>query len=154
MEQRISELFIARRNTAELLKNGAVEVGASHYPVMVVLHASWLTGLWVYWFLGRIDAVNVWLLMLYFVLQAGRVWVLLTLGKRWTTRIITVPGEQLVDRGPFRFMRHPNYAVVALEIPLLPLVFGLTWYAVVFGLLNLAMLYWRISIEESALRPN
>jgi methyltransferase len=146
--QRLSELVIARRNTADLLAKGAIETGASHYPVMVALHASWLIGLWIF---GWNQAVHWPLFALYLVLQAGRVWVLATLGRRWTTRIITVPNESLVARGPYKFIRHPNYAVVAVEMPLLPLVFGLTWYAILFGALNLAMLSWRISIENRAL---
>ncbi len=147
--QRLSELVIARRNTAELLDRGGVEHGASHYPVIVLLHASWLMGLWYF---GWNQDVNWVLLALYLVLQAGRFWVLATLGRRWTTRIIAMPRETLVAQGPFRFMRHPNYAIVALEVPLLPMVFGLTWYAVLFGLLNLTMLAWRISVEERVLR--
>ena len=146
--QRLSELVIARRNTRELMQQGAIETGASHYPAMVALHASWLLGLWYF---AWNQPVNWLFLALYLVLQAGRLWVLATLGNRWTTRIITVPGETLVARGPYKFIRHPNYAVVALEMPLLPLVFGLEWYAILFGLLNLAMLAWRISIEEQAL---
>lgn len=146
--QRLSELVIARRNTADLLAKGAIETGASHYPVMVALHASWLIGLWMF---GWNQPVHWPLFALYLVLQAGRVWVLATLGRRWTTRIITVPNESLVARGPYKFIRHPNYAVVAVEMPLLPLVFGLTWYAILFGALNLAMLAWRISIENRAL---
>ncbi len=146
--QRLSELVIARRNTAKLLAKGAIETGASHYPVMVALHASWLLGLW-YFAWGQ--PVNWPLFALYVLLQAGRFWVLATLGQRWTTRIITVPGETLVARGPYKFIHHPNYFVVALEMPLLPLVFSLYWYALIFGLLNLAMLTWRISIEEKAL---
>jgi methyltransferase len=148
--QRLSELVIARRNTAELMARGGVETGAAHYPVMVALHASWLAGLWYF---AWNTAVHWPLLAIYAILQCVRIWVLATLGRRWTTRVITVPGETLVARGPFQFVRHPNYAVVALEVPLLPLVFGLTWYAVLFGLLNLAMLAWRISVEERALRP-
>jgi methyltransferase len=147
--QRLSELVIARRNTAALMAKGAVESGAEHYPVMVLLHASWLAGLW--WF-GWAQHI-VWpFLVLYLTLQAGRIWVLATLGKRWTTRILSVPGEQLVARGPYRFVRHPNYLVVALEMPILPLAFGLPWYALLFGVLNLAMLAWRISIEDKAIR--
>jgi methyltransferase len=146
--QRLSELVIARRNTADLFARGAIETGASHYPVMVALHASWLIGLWIF---GWNQPVHWPLFALYLVLQAGRIWVLATLGRRWTTRIITVPNESLVARGPYKFIRHPNYAVVAVEMPLLPLVFGLTWYAILFGTLNLAMLAWRISIENRAL---
>jgi methyltransferase len=148
--QRLSELLIARRNTAALLAKGGIETGAAHYPVMVALHASWLVGLW--WF-GWNQIVHMVALVPYIILQFGRVWVLATLGRRWTTRIISVSGEELVARGPYRFLRHPNYAIVALEIPLLPLAFGLPTYALVFGLLNLAMLAWRISAEEKAIAP-
>lgn len=148
--QRLSELVIAKRNTAGLMARGATEHGASHYPVMVLLHASWLAGLW--WF--GWNATIIWPLMIcYIALQFIRVWILATLGKRWTTRILTVPNETLVARGPYRFMRHPNYALVLLEVPLLPLAFGLTWFALLYGLLNIAMLAWRINIEEAALRP-
>jgi methyltransferase len=148
--QRLSELVIARRNTAALLARGAVEHGAAHYPVMVLLHASWVLGLW---WLGW-SAEIIWPLMaLYLVLQGFRLWILASLGRRWTTRILTVPGETLVARGPYRFMRHPNYALVLLEVPLLPLAFGLTGFAVLFGVLNIAMLAWRIRIENAALQP-
>ena len=149
--QRLSELVIAKRNTAGLVARGAVEHGASHYPVMVLLHASWLVGLW--WF--GWNASVIWPLMaLYIALQGFRVWILATLGSRWTTRILTVPNEALVARGPYKFMRHPNYALVLLEVPLLPLALGLTWFAVLYGALNIAMLAWRIRIEEAALSPS
>jgi methyltransferase len=146
--QRASELVIARRNTAELLKQGAIETGAAHYPFMVMLHVAWLAGLcWLGWH----NMLNPWFTVAYGGLQVFRVWILATLGKRWTTRILTVPGEVLVKQGPFTFFRHPNYMLVALEVPILPLAFGLPWFAVTFGLLNLAMLAWRIRIENRAL---
>jgi methyltransferase len=149
--QRLSELVIARSNTAGLMAKGAVEHGASHYPVMVLLHATWLAGLW--WF--GWNATIVWpLMMAYIVLQFFRVWILATLGKRWTTRILIVPNEKLVAKGPYRFMRHPNYALVLLEVPLLPLAFGLPWFALLYGVLNIAMLYWRIKIENQALKSS
>ncbi len=146
--QRLAELVLARQNTRALLAQGAVETGASHYPVMVVLHGSWLAGLW--WF--GFGAAVIWpFAALYGLLQLFRLWILLTLGRRWTTRILTVPGEQLVARGPYRFLRHPNYVLVALEMPVLPLALGLNGLAIVFGLLNLAMLAWRIRVENAAL---
>lgn len=146
--QRLSELLIARRNTARLLAMGGVETGAAHYPVMVSLHAAWLAGLW---FFAVSQPVSLSLLALYGVAQLFRLWILLSLGSRWTTRIITIPGETLVARGPYRFMHHPNYALVAVEIPLLPAVFGLWVYALVYAALNFAMLAWRIRSEEAAL---
>jgi methyltransferase len=148
--QRASELVIAKRNTAGLIAKGAVEHGASHYPVMVLLHASWLAGLW--WF--GWNATIIWpFMLLYIALQAFRIWILATLGARWTTRILTVRNETLVAKGPYRFVRHPNYLLVLFEVPLLPLAFGLPWFAALYGALNIAMLAWRISIEDQVLRP-
>jgi methyltransferase len=147
--KRLSELVIARRNTAGLLAKGAIEHGAAHFPVMVLLHASWLAGLW--WF--GWNAAIIWpLMLLYIALQAFRIWILVTLGTRWTTRILTVPNETLVVKGPYKYVRHPNYLLVLLEVPLLPLAFGLSWFALFYGLLNIAMLAWRIRIEDQALK--
>ena len=146
--QRLAELAIDRRNTSRLLAKGAYEVGAAHYPVMVAMHAAWLAALW---FTVGSRPINLTLLALFGALQALRVWVLATLGPRWTTRIIVTPGAQLVRTGPFRLIRHPNYAVVTAEIAVLPLVFGATGMAVLFTLLNAAMLYVRIGTENRAL---
>lgn len=149
--QRLAELVIDRRNTARLLANGAWEAGARHYPVMVAMHAAWLAALW---FTVGDRPVNLALLAVFAVLQLLRVWVLATLGPRWTTRIIVTRGLPLVKKGPFRFLRHPNYTVVTAEIAVLPLVFGLVWIAVLFTVLNAAMLYVRIGAENRALYEN
>lgn len=146
--QRLGELVLADRNTRQLRRQGAVETGAGHYPFIIALHAGWLLGLWV---LARDRSVNLPLLTVFVALQAARVWVIATLGPRWTTRIITLPGVPLVRKGPYRFLSHPNYAVVVAEIALLPLAFGLWGYAVVFTLLNAAMLWVRIRSESGAL---
>lgn len=146
--QRLGELLIARRNTRALMARGAIEIGRRHYPVMVALHASWLIALWAT-VAGR--PVNVLLLVLFVALQLLRIWVLATLGERWTTRIIVLPGAPLITGGPFRFLRHPNYTVVVGEIAVLPLVFGLVGIAVIFSLLNAAMLWTRIRRESRAL---
>jgi methyltransferase len=148
--QRLAELVIAKRNTAALLANGGREVGAAHYPVIVLFHAAWLLGLWV---LAREQAVNWILIGVFTLLQAARVWVLTTLGPRWTTRIILMPEKPLVVGGPFKLLKHPNYAVVATEIFVLPLAFGLFWFALIGGVMNLCILAYRISIEEKALSP-
>ncbi len=148
--QRLGELVIAKRNTARLMAEGATEIGANHYPVMVALHASWCAAL--VWVAVSDPAVNWPLIAIFLVLQLGRVWVLTTLGPYWTTRIITVETAELVKKGPFRFVRHPNYLVVALEIPILPLALDAPIVAVIFGLANLAMLAWRIRVEEGALK--
>jgi len=147
--QRLGELALARRNTARLLAQGGVEHGAAHYPVIVALHAAWLAGLWV---LAWDRPIQPGWLAAYLVLQALRAWVLLSLGRRWTTRIIVVPGETLVRRGPYRFLPHPNYLVVAGEIAVLPLVFGLPLYALAFSVLNALVLAVRIRAESRALR--
>ena len=147
--QRLGELVIARRNTARLLARGAVEHGAGHYPAMIALHASWLAALWLS---VSGQPVNLVLLALFGVLQLLRVWVLSVLGPRWTTRIIVLPGAPLVARGPFRWISHPNYSVVIAEIAVLPLAFGLVWIALVWTLLNAAMLYVRVGAEARALK--
>ena len=146
--QRLGELVLANRNTRRLLAAGGVEHGAAHYPLIVALHAAWLAGLWL---LAWDRPVSLAWLAVYVVLQAGRAWVLASLGPRWTTRIIAVPGETLVKKGPYRFIPHPNYAVVAGEIFVLPLVFGLWAYALAFSALNAAVLWIRIRAERRAL---
>jgi methyltransferase len=146
--QRLAELIVSRRHTRALLARGGYEVGAGHYPLIVAVHAAWLAALW--WLAP--DRPVIWpLIALFVLLQGARLWVLATLGERWTTRIIVLPGAPLVARGPFRFVRHPNYLVVIAEIALLPLAFGLWQVALIFSLLNAAMLAVRIRAEEKAL---
>ena len=146
--QRLAELWLSKRNTRRLLEQGAVEIGRSHYPLIVAVHVAWLAALW--WFApGR--PIHWPLLTLYVLLQFARVWVLATLGPRWTTRIIVLPGAPLVRSGPYRFVNHPNYVIVALEIAVLPLVFGLVGIALMFTILNAIVLWVRIRIEENAL---
>lgn len=147
--QRLSELVIARRNTARLLARGAREIGRGHYPVMVSLHASWLIALVVF---GHDNPVNPAWLGVYAALQLFRVWTLTSLGGRWTTRVIVLD-EPLVKRGPFRFMSHPNYMLVIAEVAVAPLVLGLGWVALLWSALNAAMLVVRVSAEEAALAP-
>jgi methyltransferase len=147
--QRLGELWLSRRNSRHLMAMGGVEHGASHYPYFVVLHAAWLVAVVLTVPAGgEVDGL---FLALFVVLQAGRFWVLMTLGPHWTTRIITVPGRPLVRSGPYRYLRHPNYVVVAGEIAVLPLVFGQWQVALIFSLLNAALLYERIRIENAAL---
>jgi methyltransferase len=146
--QRIAELVLARRNTAKLVASGAIEVGAAHYPLVVILHAAWLAALWV---LGRNQGVNLPALAAFVTLQGLRLWILATLGPRWTTRIIVLPGAPLVNAGPYRYFSHPNYAVVAAEIAVLPLALHLQWVALIFTILNAAVLVVRIRAETHAL---
>jgi methyltransferase len=146
--QRIAELFIASHNTSRLMARGAVELAPRHYPLIVAVHGAWLASLWIF---GHDRQLNVTALLFYSVLQGLRFWVMRTLGARWTTRIIVLPGLPLVSNGPYRFLSHPNYAVVIGEIALLPIVLGLPWLAVIFTILNAAVLAIRITAENRAL---
>lgn len=147
--QRLAELAYAQRNTRRLLAAGGVESGAGHYPLLVGLHALWLISLVL--FVPADQPANWWLLGIFAVLQLLRLWVLASLGRFWTTRVITLPGAPLVRRGPYRWLRHPNYVVVTAEIMVLPLAFGAWEIAVVFSLANAAILALRIRCEERAL---
>ena len=147
--QRLSELVIANRNTARLLAQGAVEVGASHYPVMVAMHSAWIAGLILF---GYDQSVAYGWLAVFAGLQVIRIWILATLGPRWTTRIIVLDAP-LVVRGPFQYVKHPNYMLVVAEIFVAPMVLGLVWHALLFSALNAAMLWVRIGAEERALAP-
>lgn len=146
--QRAGELLISSYNTHKLTARGAVEVASRHYPLIVAVHAGWLISLWV---LGRGQPVNTIALLVYLALQGLRFWVMWTLGARWTTRIIVLPGQSLVSAGPYRFLSHPNYAVVAGEIAVLPLALGLPLLAAVFTVLNAAVIAIRIAAENRAL---
>ncbi|QFU17428.1 isoprenylcysteine carboxyl methyltransferase family protein [Microvirga thermotolerans] len=147
--QRIAELAWSRRNTRRLKARGAIEVAPGHYGLIVAVHAAWLLGLWV--LAWDRPAAPGWSAA-YLALQVPRLWVLATLGERWTTRILVLPEAPLVRTGPYRFMNHPNYLVVAAEIAVLPLAFGLPRYALAFSLLNAIVLAIRIRAESRALR--
>ena len=147
--QRLAELWLSNRNTKRLLDQGAVEVGRSHYSLIVGVHVAWLATLW--WFAPG-QPINWALVGIFVLLQLARFWVIATLGPRWTTRIIVLPVAPLVRAGPYRLVDHPNYVIVALEIATLPLAFGLVAWALFFSLLNAAVLFIRIRTENRALR--
>jgi methyltransferase len=146
--QRLGELWLANRNTRRLLSHGAREHAPGHYPLIVAVHVLWLATLW--WF-GRDRPLDIFWLAMFVIVEIARIWVLASLGPRWTTRIIVLPEAPLVRRGPYRFVNHPNYAVVAAEIAVLPLVFGLWPVALIFTALNAAVLAIRIHAENAAL---
>ncbi|WP_035723125.1 isoprenylcysteine carboxyl methyltransferase family protein [Fodinicurvata fenggangensis] len=146
--QRLAELVLSNRNTARLIERGGVEKSPGHYPVIVILHATWLALLWI---MAAGATVDLSWLAVFGVLQGLRVWVISTLGKRWTTRIIVVPGEARVRRGPYRYVDHPNYLIVVAEFIALPMALGQPLIAIVFTLLNAAVLWVRIRAEALAL---
>ena len=146
--QRLGELWLANRNTRRLLSQGAREHAPGHYPLIVAVHALWLATLW--WF-GLDRPLDIFWLAMFVIVEIARIWVLASLGPRWTTRIIVLPEAPLVRRGPYRFVNHPNYLVVIAEIVVLPLVFGLWPVALLFSALNAAALAIRIRAENAAL---
>ncbi|MEA3066927.1 MAG: methyltransferase [Sphingomonadales bacterium] len=147
--QRLGELWLSKRNTARLIGQGAREHAPGHYPLIVALHGAWLAALW--WLAPSRPIDGFWLAM-FVLIEIARIWVIYSLGPRWTTRIIVLPDAPLVRRGPYRFVDHPNYVVVVAEIAVLPLVFGLWQVALIFSVLNGAMLAVRIREENRALR--
>lgn len=148
---RLLELAWAERNRRALLAQGGSEVGARHYPLFILLHGGWLAAL--LWSVPADARADPALLALFGLLQLARLWVILSLGRYWTTRIITLPDAPLVRRGPYRWLRHPNYLVVSLEIALLPAAFGAWMVCLLFSLANALLLAYRIRIEEQALAP-
>jgi methyltransferase len=146
--ERIAELWLARSNTQRLLAEGAREHAPGHYPPIVAVHAAWLASLW---WLALARPIDGFWLALFVLIEIGRIWVLVSLGKRWTTRIIVLPDAPLVRRGPYRFVNHPNYVVVVAEIADLPLVFGLWEISLLFSVLNAVLLTLRIRAENRAL---
>ena len=146
--QRFFEFIWDWLNTQKLRAAGAIEFGGVHYPAVMLVHAGWLAGLWV---LGHDRTVVPVYLVVFLVLQIARYWVLATLGRRWTTRVIVLPGAPLIESGPYRLMRHPNYVIVAGELVLVPLALGLPLYALIFLALYAGAAYLRIQVENSAL---
>lgn len=152
--QRLTELVIAKRNEKYLLSIGGKEFGASHYKYIVMMHTLFFVSILIEYFLRgdyNLHLMSYVFLVIFALLQAGRIWVLKSLGKFWNTRIIVVPGEKLISRGPYKFLKHPNYVVVTLEIFTLPMIFELYYTAIIFTILNLIMLSIRIKEENKAL---
>ena len=146
--QRIVELWWAKQNERRLFAAGGIEYGRPHLVLIVIVHATWLIGMWPLAYDRPLDPLFFGIVV---ALQLARFWVLATLGRRWTIRVIVVPGEKLVARGPYRFLQHPNYAVVTGEFAAVPLALGLPLYAFVFSILNAAVLAIRIPSENAAL---
>jgi methyltransferase len=151
--QRLSELALSHRNARWMRARGAVEAGKRHYGFAVVLHTAFLASLLIeVVMLNRHAAAWWWIPFSAFVLAQGlRYWCIATLGRFWNTRILVLPGASVVRRGPYRFLRHPNYLAVIIEFIAIPLVFQAYLTALVFSLLNALFLFVRIPAEENAL---
>jgi methyltransferase len=152
--QRAAELVVAKRNEKKLKSEGAVEFGASHYPYIVGLHAAFFISLFAEVWINGGGLHPLWqiIFILFILVQGIRIWALLSLGKYWNTKILLVPNAKVIAKGPYRFLRHPNYAVVIAELLLVPLLFQAYVTAVLFSLLNIWMLSVRIPAEEKALK--
>lgn len=147
--QRLAELIIARRNHRKLMAGGAIEVGRRHYPALVALHAGWLLAMLVT--IDPESPMSIPLLAVFVLLECGRVWVIVTLGSRWTTRIMVVPGARPIQSGPYRYVNHPNYLIVCGELAVVPLMFGAWLLALIASALNLLILRARVRVENKAL---
>ena len=152
--QRLLELTYSRRNEMRLRARGAVERGRGHYPVIVAIHTLWLVSTLVEGLLRGPEPPVWWPVPLaaFLLVQPLRYWAIFSLGVNWNVRVLVVPGGKLVRRGPYRYFPHPNYVVVAVEVLTFPLIFGAWITAIVFSLLNAALLYVRIQTENQALR--
>lgn len=148
--QRVAEFHIAQRNTKHLIARGGFEMGAGHFPFIVVLQIAWLAGLWYFAF--RADIAWPWIYA-YAVLEAARGWIIAALGDRWTTKIIVMPDDEGAARGVSSYFRHPNYFIVTAECFILPMAFGLWWYAVLFAAAAAGLYFLRIRAETEALKP-
>lgn len=147
--QRVVELAYAARNTRALRARGAIELAPWQYPLFVGLHAAWLLSMLA--FIPPRAAPNWWIVGIVALAQAARLWIIASLGPYWTTRIITLPGAPLVRKGPYAFFPHPNYAVVCLEIALVPAAFSAWWIAGIFTVLNAILIAARLRTENVAL---
>lgn len=148
---RIAELFIAKSNEKWMRKNGAVEYGREHYPFMVSMHTLFFIALITEYCLQDVHRHIGILIVFYCLLIILKFWAIGTLGKFWNTRILRIPGISLIAKGPYKYVKHPNYIIVVVEIAVIPLSFHLYYTAVIFSLLNAAMLYVRIKVENKAL---
>ena len=153
--QRLAELLYSNRNTKKLLTEGGKEVGQSHYPIMIAIHTGWLFTITAFAVLAdthSVDDLIIWpLIGVYGLVQVGRFWVLYSLGRYWSTKVIDLPEAPLIRKGPYRWIKHPNYLIVVLEVALLPMALQMWGTALVFSILNAGILAWRIQVENRAL---
>ncbi len=148
---RIGELILSKQNEKWLLENGGIEYGHKHYPFIVALHVLFIVSLIIEYSIKETVSYSSFLLVLYFLLLAFKAWVILLLGKFWSTKIYRIPNYPLIKKGLYRYFKHPNYMIVIIEIVVIPLIFDLYFTAVIFTILNAIMLSVRIKEENKAL---
>ena len=148
--QRLLELLYSNYNTKNLINKGAKEYHSGHYPLFIILHSSWIISLII--FIPHDQKPINFLIFLFIFLQVLRIWVLISLGKFWTTRIIRLEGAELIKNGPYKWIKHPNYLIVFFEILIVPIAFGSWIIAIVFSVLNSCLLIYRISLENKVLK--
>ena len=149
---RIGELFLSKRNEKWLLQNGAVEYGKKHYPFIVALHILFIISLIIEYSTKQTASFSLFFIILYFLILVFKAWVVLSLGKFWNTKIFHISNLPLVKKGPYRYIKHPNYMIVIAEIAVIPLALHLYFTAIIFSILNAMMLFVRIKEENRALR--
>jgi methyltransferase len=151
--ERLGELLIAKRNERWLKAKGAKEFGEKHYKYIVIVHILFLLSFWLEATLRGTMLSPLWpvILCLFFITQLLRLWTILSLGRFWNTKILVIPNAEAIAKGPYRWLRHPNYVIVALEFILIPTLFQAYWTAIIFSILNVIVLSIRISVEEQAL---
>lgn len=146
--QRLMELYVSSRNQKWLESQGAIEYGKEHYPYMIALHTLFIGSLIAEYRFGGPKQIDFAFLIIYILLLSFKIWVLSSLGRYWNTKIFRVPGASPVMKGPYKLFKHPNYFVVVCEVAIIPLVFHLYYTAVVFSILNAAMLWVRLKVEN------
>lgn len=151
--QRLLELLIAKRNEKWMKGQGALEFGRGHYQVMVMMHSLFFVVLLFEKITFNRTVSPLWpfLLIIFVFAQLVRVWALTSLGRYWNTKILVLPNVEVIRKGPYRYIKHPNYLVVSIELLVIPLLFGAYFTVCLFTLMNVIMLSIRIPAEERAL---
>lgn len=149
---RTGELILSRRNGNWLVEHGAVEYGRKHYPYMIALHVLFIISMIMEYSTRQTESFSLFLLVFYLLLLAFKAWIIVSLGKFWSTKIYHIPGFPLIKKGPYKYFKHPNYLVVIIEIAVIPLIFHLCFTAITFTILNVIMLSVRINEENKVLK--
>jgi len=149
---RIGELILSKKNENWLLKHNAIEYGQKHYPFIVALHVLFIVSMIIEYSIKQTNTFNPFLLVLYLLLLIFKVWIIVSLGKFWNTKIYHISSFSLIKDGPYKYFKHPNYLVVIIEIGVIPMIFNLYWTSIVFTVLNFIMLYVRIKEENKVLK--